>query len=57
MGWSMVDVVGDGNYGYYSLLLDFENCEHRRYVPDQQERVYPPTLWQNIPWQVKIIQF
>jgi len=54
-GWSVINVVRDGNCGYYSLLLGIENCESKRYCPHW--RNVGASMSSNTSWQQQILQF
>jgi hypothetical protein len=56
LGWSAIDVVRDGNCGYYALLLGIENCESRRYHP-KRFCVGAPPMSSNTPWRMEIMEF
>lgn len=49
MGWTIIDVLGDGNCGFYSLILGLENNEDFSFSPsDDPSREM---------WQSKVVEF
>jgi hypothetical protein len=48
LGWAVIDVLGDGNCGFYSLLLGLENNENYSY----SARSNPSTE----AWQTKVVE-
>lgn len=56
MGWLVHDVLGDGNCGFYSLLLGLENNGQNRYSPSVRGVPNLP-MEQNLPWQLSVITF
>lgn len=55
MGWKVIDVEGDGNCGYYSILLGLENNGNHRYSPSQRGSSTSP-MPRNEPWQDSVIK-
>ncbi|MFN7263283.1 MAG: hypothetical protein ACK5TW_00225, partial [Cyanobacteriota bacterium] len=53
-GWAVIDVVGDGNCGYYSFLLGLENIWILNYYVDTSEDRFLP-MNRNHPWQEKVV--
>jgi hypothetical protein len=54
MGWSVIDVEGDGNCGYYALLLCLENIGIDVYTPKLPERT--TTIQRQKAWQAKVLK-
>ena len=56
LGWYAVDVIGDGNCGYYSFILGLENLGNFSYsvtTPNTSDEPIP--MEQNTSWQGKLI--
>jgi len=55
LGWVVVDVSGDGNCGYYSIILGLENLGiFRHSVQKKAHRVTP--MQSNTPWQNHVME-
>ena len=54
LGWSIFDVIGDGNCGYYSIILGLENLGIHTYSPNVRG-TYPQTMQRSLPWQFSIM--
>jgi hypothetical protein len=54
-GWSVIDVRGDGNCGYYALIIGLENHGNFSYSIRNRNTSYQP-MSTNSPWQKKILQ-
>ena len=50
LGWSIVDVLGDGNCGYYSIILGLENHGISTYSPILRS-IYQQPMNRSISWQ------
>jgi len=55
-GWFVMDVQGDGNCGYYSLLLAFQNVGIRDYHIDTSGDKKDTPMNKNKPWQKQVIK-
>ena len=55
LGWQVVDVEGDGNCGYYAMLLGLENLEIMDYHVDTADQP-PMKMTTKNPWREKLIQ-
>ena len=55
-GWYPIDVVGDGNCGFYSLLLGMENVGLSQFSPDNDNSTATRMI-DHTPWQSKVIEF
>ena len=55
LGWHVVDVEGDGNCGYYSLLLGLVNIGIMDYYIDTSDKP-PVKMTRQNPWRDKVIQ-
>ena len=56
LGWSIFDVIGDGNCGYYSIILGLENLGINIYSPNVRG-TYPQTMQRSLPWQFSVMNF
>ena len=54
LGWAVIDVVGDGNCGYYSFLLGLENVGIMNFYVDTSEDRFVP-MKSNVPWQEQVL--
>jgi len=50
-GWAPIDVLGDGNCGYYSLILGLENIGDKLFSAGTG----PPNMETNFEWQSKVV--
>ena len=54
-GWCPIDVVADGNCGYYSLILGLENNSNFTYSPVHVDEQHT-TMTTSLPWQNQIMR-
>jgi len=54
-GWSVIDVLGDGNCGYYAFIIGLENHGNYSYSVRNRNPTYQP-MSANLAWQDKILQ-
>ena len=54
LGWSIIDVNGDGNCGYYSIILGLENLGITTYSPNVHS-TYHQSMDRSMPWQFSIM--
>lgn len=55
LGWATIDVLGDGNCGYYTLILGLENLGDLRYSLRTRRRA-ATHMSRNRPWQYYIMK-
>ena len=55
LGWYILDVIGEGNCGYYCLILGLENNGSTRYSALLRSCSLVP-MRKNVSWQEKVIQ-
>lgn len=55
LGWSIFDVLGDGNCGYYSILLGLENIGNSMYSPTTHRPTYAQRMNQSNAWQISVM--
>ena len=56
LGWSIFDVLGDGNCGYYSIILGLENLGNSTYSPTTHRPTYAQRMDQCNAWQTSVMQ-
>ena len=56
MGWHVIDVVGDGNCGFYTFFLSLENVGCRIFHADTQQQA-PKKMSQNHDWMKALHMF
>jgi len=55
LGWSVIDVIGDGNCGYYCTFLGLENLGITTYSPNIRS-TYPQPMKRCMPWQFSVMR-
>jgi hypothetical protein len=56
-GFAVVDVEGDGNCGYYSLILGLENLDIYTYSPNSDQIDESQTdMLSSAPWQAQVLR-
>ena len=55
MGWTVIDVTGDGHCGYYALILGLENLNVFKFSYSGNYKA--ERMLKHSPWQEKILQF
>ena len=55
LGWTVVDVVSDGNCGFYCLILGLENIGRTEYSI-RQPSTFEMAMYRNVPWQFNVMR-
>lgn len=55
VGWHVIDVAGDGNCGFYSLILGMENTGSQRFSVDTRQ-AKPKPMEKNKRWQAAVYE-